>query len=85
MHFETPFIHSVLRNVACQVLFFQKIVIFTPAKNQYFIYRGYDFDKEINFAEFYKLSGDIENQLLMKLTQYKVLIKKKFDKKKLRS
>lgn len=44
--------------------------------NQYCIYRVYNFDEENNFAEFYELSGDIENQLLMKPTQYKVLIKK---------
>lgn len=45
-------------------------------KNQYFIYRVYNLDEENNFAEFYELSGDIESQLLMKPTQYKVLIKK---------
>ncbi|MBC6491382.1 DUF3883 domain-containing protein [Flavihumibacter stibioxidans] len=45
-------------------------------KNQYCIYRVYNFDEENNFAEFYELNGDIENQLLMKPTQYKVLIKK---------
>lgn len=44
--------------------------------NQYFIYRVYNYNEENNFAEFYELSGDIENQLLMKPTQYKVLIKK---------
>lgn len=45
-------------------------------KNQYCIYRVYNFDEENNFAEFYELGDDIENQLLMKPTQYKVLIKK---------
>lgn len=45
-------------------------------KNQYCIYRVYNFDEENNFAEFYELVGDIESQLLMKPTQYKVLIKK---------
>lgn len=44
--------------------------------NHYYIYRVYNFDEENNFAEFYELSGDIENQLLMKPTQYKGLIKK---------
>lgn len=44
--------------------------------NQYFIYRVYNYDEENNFAEFYELSGDVENQLLMKPIQYKVLIKK---------
>ncbi|MGS2763765.1 DUF3883 domain-containing protein [Sinomicrobium sp. M5D2P9] len=45
-------------------------------KKQYCIYRVFNFDVENNFAEFYELSGDIESQLLMKPTQYKVLIKK---------
>ncbi|WP_291116422.1 DUF3883 domain-containing protein [Empedobacter sp. UBA7248] len=45
-------------------------------KNQYCIYRVYNFDEENNFAEFYELIGDIESQLLMKPTQYKVIIKK---------
>lgn len=44
--------------------------------NQYCIYRVYNFDEENNFAEFYELSGEVENQLLMKPTQYKVRIKK---------
>lgn len=44
--------------------------------NQYCIYRVYNYDEENNFAEFYELNGDIESQLLMKPTQYKVLIKK---------
>src|SRR5690606_7059729 len=45
-------------------------------KNRYCIYRVYNFDEENNFGEFYELSGDIESQLLLKPTQYKVLIKK---------
>lgn len=45
-------------------------------KNLYSIYRVYNFDHENNFAEFFELSGDIENQLLMKPIQYKVLMKK---------
>jgi len=44
--------------------------------NQYSIYRVYYYDEENNFAEFFELTGDIESQLLMKPTQYKVLIKK---------
>ncbi len=44
--------------------------------SQYSIYRVYNFDEENNFGEFYELCGDIENQLLMKPTQYKVVIKK---------
>lgn len=45
-------------------------------RNQYCIYRIYNFDEENNFAEFYELNGDIERQLLMKPIQFKVLIKK---------
>lgn len=44
--------------------------------NRYCIYRVYNYDEENNFAEFYELNGDIERQLLMKPTQYRVLIKK---------
>lgn len=44
--------------------------------NQYCIYRVYHYDKENNFAEFFELTGDIESQLLMKPTEYRVLIKK---------
>lgn len=45
-------------------------------ENRYCIYRVYNFNEENNFAEFYELSGNIESQLLMKPTQYRVLIKK---------
>ncbi len=44
--------------------------------NEYCIYRVYHYDEENNFAEFFELTGDIENQLLMKPISYKVLIKK---------
>ena len=44
--------------------------------NQYSIYRVYNYDEANNFGEFYELSGDIESQVLMKPTQWKVLIKK---------
>ncbi|KAF0200260.1 MAG: hypothetical protein FD170_3615 [Bacteroidetes bacterium] len=44
-------------------------------KNQYSIYRVYNFDEENNFAMFFELSGDIEKQLIMEPSQYKVLIK----------
>jgi len=45
-------------------------------KNKYCIYRVYNYDEENNFAEFYELKGDVESQLLMKPTEYKVLLKK---------
>lgn len=42
----------------------------------YCIYRVFNYSVENNFAEFFELSGDIESQLLMKPTQFQVLIKK---------
>lgn len=44
--------------------------------NNYSIYRVYNYDEEINSGEFFEISGEIENQILMKPTQYQVLLKK---------
>ncbi|MBA9072612.1 hypothetical protein GGR22_000738 [Flavobacterium gossypii] len=44
--------------------------------NQYSIYRIYNYNAENNFGEFFELNGNVENQLLMAPTQYRVLIKK---------
>jgi hypothetical protein len=43
---------------------------------KYCIYRVYRYDEENNFGEFFEINGDVEGQLLMKPTQYRVLIKK---------
>lgn len=45
-------------------------------ENQYYIYRVYNYDKENNFAEYFELTDNVENQLIMEPTHYKVLIKK---------
>lgn len=45
-------------------------------KDQYHIYRIYKYDIESNFGEFYKISGDIESQLLFKPISYQVFLKK---------
>jgi len=44
----------------------------------YSIYRVYNYDEENNSGEFFELSHDVENQLLMQPVQYKVYIKKDF-------
>lgn len=42
----------------------------------YSIYRVYIYDEENNSGEFFEINGEVENQLLMKPTQFQVLIKK---------
>ncbi|MGE8425014.1 MAG: DUF3883 domain-containing protein, partial [Sphingobacterium siyangense] len=42
---------------------------------KYFIYRIYNFSLEDNFGEFFKISGDVESQLLFKPIAYQVLLK----------
>lgn len=44
--------------------------------NSYSIYRVYNYDEENNSGEFFEIKGDVENKILMKPIQYKVLIKK---------
>lgn len=43
---------------------------------KYCIYRVFNYNADYNFAEFYEIKGDIEIQLLMKPTNYKVYLKK---------
>lgn len=43
--------------------------------NRYRIYRVYNYDEEKNSGEFFEIKGDVENQILMKPTQYRVFIK----------
>lgn len=43
---------------------------------KYSIYRVFNYNADYNFAEFYEIKGDIEIQLLMKPTNYKVYLKK---------
>lgn len=45
-------------------------------QNRYWIYRVYHYDSGNNFGEFYKISGDVESQLSLEPTQFKVSIKK---------
>lgn len=45
-------------------------------KKNFSIYRVYNYDEEFNCAEYFELDGDIESQLLLKPTQYKVTLKK---------
>jgi hypothetical protein len=42
---------------------------------QYSIYRLYHFDADSNFAEFFEVRGDVESQLLMQPTQYRVFVR----------
>ena len=46
-------------------------------KGQYSLYRVYHYDEENNSGEFFELSGDIEEQLLMDPTQYEVVYKER--------
>lgn len=43
---------------------------------KYSIYRVYNYNADYNFAEFYEIEDEVENQLLMKPTNYKVFLKK---------
>jgi hypothetical protein len=43
--------------------------------NSYCIYRIYNYDEENNSGEFFEIKGNVENQILMKPTQYQVVIK----------
>lgn len=43
---------------------------------KYSIYHVFNYNADYNFAEFYEIKGDIEIQLLMKPTNYKVYLKK---------
>lgn len=47
-------------------------------KGKYHIYRIYRYDAKSNFGEFYKISGDIDSQLLYKPISYQVFLKKEF-------
>lgn len=42
----------------------------------YSIYRVFNYDEQNNFGEFFEIKNNVEEQLIMKPTQYKVLIKK---------
>ncbi|MFN8713899.1 MAG: DUF3883 domain-containing protein [Bacteroidota bacterium] len=44
--------------------------------NEYYIYRVYNYDEGNNSGEFFEIKNNVESQLLMKPTQFKVLIKK---------
>lgn len=43
---------------------------------RYSIYRIFNYNADYNFAEFYEIKGDVEFQLLMKPTNYKVYLQK---------
>ncbi|WP_343617344.1 DUF3883 domain-containing protein [Flavobacterium sp.] len=45
-------------------------------KDKYSIYRVYNYNEENNFGEFFELRGDVEKQLFLKPSEYKVFIKK---------
>lgn len=42
---------------------------------QYCIYRVYNYDKDNNFGEFFEMVGNVEDQLLMKPSNYRVVLK----------
>jgi hypothetical protein len=44
--------------------------------DKYSIYRVYNYDEEYNAGDFFEIKENVEEQLLMKPTQYQVLIKK---------
>jgi len=44
--------------------------------NQYCIYRVYNYDSKNNFGKFFELTNNVEDQILYKPVQFKVLIKK---------
>lgn len=45
-------------------------------KGQYSVYRIYNYDAANNFGECFEITGDVESQVLMKPSVYKVLLKK---------
>ena len=47
----------------------------TQYKQDYWLYRLYNYDEKTNSADFYKLSGDFSDQILEEATQYRVYIK----------
>lgn len=47
--------------------------------HNYKIYRVFNYDEENNSGQFFEIAGEVESQLLMKPTQYQVVIKKEIN------